>query len=260
MSILVDEKTIILTGAGISAPSGLSTFRTGASPTWSADTIKHGHYSEFQRKPVEGWLWWLERFGALKTAKPNAGHLLLRELQLMTGCIVVTQNIDGLHPACRTDCFEVHGRWDYFRCTRKYCVNGGPRGLIRAADVEDRIAAFVESPSLSTLPKCPICSKRLRPHILFFEESYSDHITYEIKAVRRHSWDLSSLIVIGSTMQVNIAQYLLEDAVANQAPIHIVDPNWRTTLRVPNLSVEPKYTVHTMTAQEFLGGLVGGGS
>ena len=254
-SVLIDEKTVVLTGAGISVPSGIPAFRTGESAIWSEDTIKYGHYESFLRKPVSAWLWWLDRFGSLKGRSPNSGHLFLRQIQEATGCVVVTQNIDGLHAACRTHVYEVHGRFSYYRCTRRTCVNGGPRGLIRASEVADRIETFHADPKVNTLPKCPLCRKRLRPHVLFFEESYTDHVSFEYKGVARHSYDMSSLIIIGSTMKVSIAWMMLGDALRNKVPIYLVDPNPAPIPSVHGLSGEmfrPEATIFQETAESFL--------
>jgi hypothetical protein len=88
----------VLTGAGMSAESGLPTFR-------DAHGLWHGERPEdvatpqaFRRDPVRVWRWYAERRADMATAAPNAGHLALAALQgLVPDVTVVTQNIDGLH-------------------------------------------------------------------------------------------------------------------------------------------------------------------
>ncbi len=116
---------VALTGAGISAESGIPTFR-GAEGYWVVGSRNYmpqemATHAMFLRAPEEVWRWYLYRFGVCREARPNAGHLALVELERALGhrFHLVTQNIDGLHQRAgaspeRTSC--IHGDAGFVRC------------------------------------------------------------------------------------------------------------------------------------------------
>src|SRR5512132_415669 len=118
-------RVVVLTGAGISAESGIPTFR-GHDGFW---VVGSRHYMPqemathemFLRAPDEVWRWYLYRFGVCVGARPNAGHQALVALERALGdrFTLVTQNIDGLHRRAgsqRVHC--IHGDAAYVRCAR----------------------------------------------------------------------------------------------------------------------------------------------
>src|SRR5919205_1139494 len=126
LATLLDEvrrargRVIALTGAGISAESGIPTFR-GKEGYWVVGPKNYMPLEMFERSPEEVWRWYLYRFGVCRGAQPNAGHRALVALERALGdrFHLVTQNIDGLHlragatPA-RTSC--IHGDAAFVRC------------------------------------------------------------------------------------------------------------------------------------------------
>src|SRR5512138_2460273 len=111
-----DGKVVALTGAGISAESGIPTFR-GAEGYWVVGSRNYmpqemATLEMFERAPEEVWRWYLYRFGICRDASPNAGHAALVSLEDALGdrFTLVTQNIDGLHRrAGSRRVYTIHG-------------------------------------------------------------------------------------------------------------------------------------------------------
>ncbi len=104
--------TVVLTGAGISVPSGIPDFRTPETGLWAnVDPMEVAHIDVFERDPARFWSYYRPRFQSLGDKRPNAGHEALAELErrgLIEG--VITQNIDRLHRAAGSEeVIEVHG-------------------------------------------------------------------------------------------------------------------------------------------------------
>ena len=119
----------VLTGAGISAESGIPTFR-GPEGYWQVGS-KNYHPQElatqqaFREHPREVWRWYLYRRTVCRRAAPNAGHVaLVRIEQALCGrFVLVTQNVDGLHAHAGSQRpYEIHGNIDRFRCASR-CSN-----------------------------------------------------------------------------------------------------------------------------------------
>ncbi len=145
-----------LTGAGISAESGLATFR-GAGGLWEGHRVEEvATPAAFRRDPGLVWRFYHMRRAALAGVRPNAGHLALAELErrLAPGAFtLVTQNVDGLHlQAGSRNVLEIHGALRRVRCTGCKAVTD------RGAD------------ALPPLPACDACGQLLRPDVVWFEE------------------------------------------------------------------------------------------
>lgn len=146
------RKVVVLTGAGISAESGLATFRDVQIGLWSKFKPEELATAEaFQRDPkfVQEWYGW-RRDQALK-AQPNAGHLALAEMEKWApGFLLVTQNVDGLHARAGSKrIVELHGNIHRFRCFENNCAN----------DHFDTNAG-----------RCRSCGGYLRPDVVWFGE------------------------------------------------------------------------------------------
>jgi NAD-dependent deacetylase len=217
----------VVTGAGISAASGIPTFR-GPEGYWTVGA-KEYHPQEmatqamFSREPKEVWRWYLYRFGVCRAAQPNAGHAALVELEEALGddFWLLTQNVDGLHlragnTAART--FEVHGNIDYRRCTRP-CSDELlflPRRFHdwpKERELDDK--------SLAAL-NCPKCGAMGRPHVLWFDEFYEEGL-YRFKSGLRGVAESDLLIYIGCSGAANLP--LMAAREASYAGAAIVDIN-----------------------------------
>jgi NAD-dependent deacetylase len=150
------DKIVVLTGAGLSAESGLGTFR-GHDGLWDHFDIEDVATPEgFARNPVMVHDFYNMRRGWLKEAKPNAAHLALARLEQANGSdvLTVTQNIDGLHEAAGTHhLIHMHGELGRALCAR--CGTSLP---------------WLQDLSLTT--GCPVCHKAgyMRPDVVWFGE------------------------------------------------------------------------------------------
>jgi NAD-dependent deacetylase len=178
------SSVVVLTGAGVSADSGIPTFR-GASGLW------HNYRSEdlatpeaFARNPMLVWEWYEWRRSLVRAAEPNAAHRAIARLD----ALVVTQNVDGLHERGGSkNILELHGNLFRVRCTRERTTR-------------DAREPFGEIP-----PRCD-CGALLRPDVVWFGEMLPDGMfDRAADAVRRA--DL--LLVIGTSGVVYPAAGLL---------------------------------------------------
>ncbi len=143
-----------LTGAGISAESGVPTFRQAQDGLWSRyDPTELASPQAFERNPTLVWQWYAWRRGIVDRAAPNAGHLALVALeQFFPNLVLITQNVDSLHQRAGSRAvIELHGSLYRTRCSRE--------GKI--------ISGYSES---ATPPICPECGAFLRPDVVWFGE------------------------------------------------------------------------------------------
>jgi NAD-dependent deacetylase len=148
------SRTVVLTGSGISAESGVPTFREAQTGLWERFEPQELATPEaFERDPRLVWDWYAWRRKLVAQAAPNPGHLALAEMQdLGQNFTLVTQNVDGLHQrAGSRDVIELHGNIRQTRCS------------VEGVEVEE----FEESGSP---PVCPSCGGPLRPDVVWFGE------------------------------------------------------------------------------------------
>jgi NAD-dependent deacetylase len=145
----------VLTGAGISAESGIPTFRDAQSGLWSRFRPEELATADaFRRNPQLVWDWYEWRRGLVAGAAPNAGHRALARLQgLVPALTLVTQNVDGLHQrAGSVDVIELHGNIHRSKCF-----------------VEDTVVEAAPD-AAERPPRCPRCGGPLRPDVVWFGE------------------------------------------------------------------------------------------
>jgi NAD-dependent deacetylase len=145
-----------LTGAGISAESGLPTFRDAETGLWSRFQVEDlATVTGFQRDPATVWNWYAHRRQSALQAQPNAAHLALAELERRVPLFdLITQNIDGLHQRAGSQrVIEVHGSLARVKC------------LAHAHTFTSWPEARDEVP-----PLCPHCQSALRPDVVWFGE------------------------------------------------------------------------------------------
>ena len=168
--ILSAQSLTILTGAGVSADSGVPTFR-GADGLWKNFRPEElASPDAFERDPKLVWEWYNWRRELLSTKKPNAAHDALVKLEEQTENFwLITQNVDGLHPAAgTTKLSEIHGNIWKVRCTN-------------CGKVE-----YNHDVPIAILPHCGICQGLLRPHIVWFGESLAqEDLDQSFQALRQ---------------------------------------------------------------------------
>ena len=221
---------LVVTGAGISLASGISTFR-GSDPDaiWKASDVELATVDYFHRDPVGQWRWYLERFLRLDGAAPNPAHEALADLERLHveaggEMTVVTQNIDLLHErAGSRRLIKIHGSSDRVRCSRTGCTHGAPRGSLPRD--EARLETFTEAPSIETLPRCPDCRAPLRAHVLFFDEYYQDHADYRFAKAMAAAERAELVLFAGTSFSVGITDLIGRAARHRRVPVYSIDPN-----------------------------------
>lgn len=157
--ISASSRTVALTGAGISVPSGIPDFRTPGSGMWAnVDPMEVAHIDAFERDPARFWSFYRPRFQALGGVRPNRAHEALAELErrgLLAGTI--TQNIDRLHRAAGSrEVVEVHGSIATSSCC----------GCGESYPVE-RVESLFNSAGVA---ECAACGGAVKPDVVLFGE------------------------------------------------------------------------------------------
>jgi len=149
---------VVLTGAGISAESGVPTFRDALTGLWARyDPMQLATPQAFQRRPELVWDWYAWRRQVVAEVAPNAGHLALAEMERRAPRFtLITQNVDSLHQrAGNRAVIELHGNLSRVKCSRE-------------GQVVAQWPATDERP-----PPCPTCGAPLRPDVVWFGEAAS---------------------------------------------------------------------------------------
>jgi len=204
------HRITILSGAGISTPSGIPDFRSPQSGLWEQyDPLEVASLATFRYKP-EAFFEWLHPLAQnILNAVPNPAHIALVELsKIKTNITIITQNIDGLHQkAGSTQVLEVHGNLRTLTCVS--CFNQV------AADAY--LTAYIVNKSI---PICPNCSNLLKPDVVLMGEQLPAQIW--IKALETSKWcDL--MIVAGSSLEVLPVAGLPMRAIENGAHLIVIN-------------------------------------
>ena len=197
------KKLVVLTGAGMSAESGINTFRD-AGGLWEQHRVQDVATPEgWNRNPVLVLNFYNDRRKQLLNSEPNAGHLALVELEKNFEVQIITQNIDNLHErAGSTNVVHLHGELMKVRST-------GP-----GHEVYDVKTAHPEVNLGDVCPK----GFQLRPHIVWFGEAVPE---IERAIVLVEQADI--LLIIGTSLQVYPAAGLMNE-VREGVPIYLIDP------------------------------------
>ncbi len=214
---------VALTGAGISAESGIPTFR-GKDGYWTVGSVVY-HPMElataaaFARMPDEVWQWYLYRRTVCRAAAPNPAHDALVRLERHAGdrFRLLTQNVDGLHLRAGSSLahtYQIHGNIDFMRCARD-CAPG-------AVPIPDQVGELGAGEPVRDAQRallvCPHCGGPARPHVLWFDEYY-DEPHYRWDSSLAAASEASLLIIVGSTAQTNLPNHVARLAAARGATI-----------------------------------------
>ncbi|TET72763.1 MAG: NAD-dependent deacylase [Candidatus Aminicenantes bacterium] len=201
------KQIVVLTGAGISAESGIPTFR-GEEGLWKQYRAEDlATPIAFIKDPKLVWEWYDWRRGIIASKKPNAGHKILgRWEKIFPNFILITQNIDGLHQkAGSKNILELHGNIWKVRCTEERTIT------------ENHDIPLEEIP-----PHCPDCGALLRPHVVWFGESLSSSVLYKAFQV---SSSCEIIFSIGTSAVVQPAASLPLAAAEANAKIVEINPD-----------------------------------
>jgi len=192
-------RVTVLTGAGVSAASGIPTFR-GPDGLWRqfrAEALATPQ--AFARDPRLVWEWYDWRRGLIAACRPNRAHEVLADWgRQLPGFTLVTQNVDGLHEAAGSiDVVGLHGSIWHVRCAEGCAA--GTQGWR-----DDRVQIL----DAGTLPRCPHCGGLLRPHVVWFGESLDHRLL--ARAVAATTCGL--FIAVGTSAIVYPAAGLLHEA------------------------------------------------
>ncbi len=198
------KKIVVLTGAGMSAESGISTFRD-AGGLWEKYKIDDvATPNAWQRNPALVLDFYNQRRKQLLEAEPNQGHVLLAGLEKNFEVQIITQNVDNLHErAGSTNILHLHGELMKVRST-------GPG--------EEVFNLSMDNYETHLGDKCPK-GFQLRPHIVWFGEAVP-----EIEKAEHLTTQADILVVIGSSLQVYPAAGLIHNARPG-TPIYLIDPH-----------------------------------
>jgi NAD-dependent deacetylase len=212
------QRVAVLTGAGVSAESGLATFR-GAGGLWEGHRVEDvATPFAFERDPTLVWRFYNARRANLRTVQPNPGHQALVALEKYfahqvggesgENFAVLTQNVDGLHQAAGSRrVLELHGSLRRVRCTRcKYIMDRG---------VEE----------LPELPHCPECGHLLRPDVVWFHEMLPADVWQQAAEATAAS---QCFLVVGTSAIVYPAAGLID--AARDAGAAVVEVNLEATI------------------------------
>ncbi|WP_289157268.1 NAD-dependent deacylase [uncultured Muribaculum sp.] len=197
------KKLVISTGAGMSAESGISTFRDSGGLWEKYPVMEVASADGFARNPKLVHEFYNARRRDLLKAEPNAGHRGLVKLEEQFDTYIITQNVDDLHErAGSRNVLHLHGE------------------LMKVRAIDDETKVYKLTPeALETTPDTVIDGHRVRPHIVFFQEAVPN-IEPAIDLVQ----EADVFVVIGTSLNVYPAAGLLH-YVRRGVPVYYIDPN-----------------------------------
>ncbi len=202
------ERVAVLTGAGVSAESGVPTFRDAQTGLWAQYRPEDlATPQAFRRDPKLVWEWYAWRRELVGRVEPNPGHLALVVMERHVPVFhLITQNVDSLHQrAGSTNVVELHGNLARTCCERD-------REIVESWDESSE-----EIP-----PRCPTCGARLRPDVVWFGESLpTDALITAVEAARRAEVFLS----VGTSAVVQPAASLPVEALQAGAVVVEINPD-----------------------------------
>ena len=239
---------LFITGAGVSAGSGIPTFR-GSDGFWTIGSVNYTPQEMATRKmyednPIEFLLWYYKRFATYKDSKPNIVHKWLSDKKL------ITQNIDGLDfKAGNVDYIPIHGRLDKLIMYDNEMKFQEPVDA-KWEDIEDKLGD--EELSRHLLKKFKISTVNgiskpkigfsFKPFVLLFDEMYTEVYRFSEADSWMHSAE--KIIFMGTSFSVNITSIALRIAISRNIPVEIVDPE-------PIILDYDNVKYHAISAEEY---------
>ena len=233
--------TLYITGAGVSAASGIPTFR-GEDGYWTIGSKNHtpmemATRAMYQNAPKEFLAWYYHRFAAYRNHGPNDVHHWLSDKNL------ITQNIDGLDgKAGNKNYIAIHGRLDQMTLFHE---QGEPATPL--ATPWDTVEESLLQESLFELfniqNQTPELNHSFKPFVLLFDEYYTE--LYRITEAQKRMLNADKIVFMGTSFSVNITQMAIEIARNYDIPVEVVDPE-------PTHILHPNVSYKKMTALEYI--------
>jgi NAD-dependent deacetylase len=204
------RRAVILTGAGMSTPSGIPDFRSEGTGLWSRDEpMEVASLNTFRTSPEKFFHWFRPLANQIFYAQPNPAHQAMEQLE-KAGCVrsIITQNIDALHQkAGSKNVIEMHGSMRTLTCTRCYHqVESAPYLLPLVAE--------------GRIPHCPKCDSVLKPDVILFGEQLPQKAWFQ---AQRDARNCDLMMVAGSSLEVLPVAGLPLQAVDRGAHLLIVN-------------------------------------
>ena len=226
------ENTVVITGAGISVESGIQPFR-GKNGLWNENPTEMATYRNF-RTNTSGFLkWYFHRFVSCKDALPNNAHKILANQKLK----LITQNIDNLHHKAghaADSLIEIHGNINF-----KRTIQAIDRNELMLAHWNQVDENHLERDLFELFRICKDGSideqKSMRPHILLFDEYYTE--LYQYSKAQQWLEEASTIIFIGTSNSVGFTYGALQEALFANKKIMVVDPNPAPSFMQPGVEI-----------------------
>lgn len=209
------SKIVVFTGAGVSAASGVPTFRDALTGLWARfDPMQLATPEAFMRDPALVWGWYEWRRQLLLQAEPNSAHLAIAQIQQKVANFqLVTQNVDDLHERAGSEnVIHLHGSIfspRCFDCAGAYSFSAAP-----AMQQEEKIQP----------PTCTNCGGMIRPGVVWFGEALPQAA---FQAACRATGQADLLLVVGTSGLVQPAAMLPALALRNNATVVHINPDAR---------------------------------
>ena len=186
--LAASSHTVVLTGAGVSVPSGIPDFRTPETGLWeNVDPMEVAHIEVFESDPERFWSYYRPRFHALGDKQPNGAHRAIAELErrgLIAG--VITQNIDRLHRAAGSEnVVEVHGSIETSSCT-----------ACSAEYLIDEVEELFDEQGVAV---CGACGGAVKPDVVLFGEMLPEEALGRACALAESA---ELMLCVGSSLEV----------------------------------------------------------
>jgi NAD-dependent deacetylase len=206
--LAASSRTVVLTGAGVSVPSGIPDFRTPETGLWAnVDPFEVAHIDVFEREPAKFWSYYRPRFDDLGDKRPNGAHEALAELE-RRGLVeaVITQNIDRLHRAAGSeDVIEMHGSIETSSC--REC--GEAYGIEAVEELFDGDGIAI----------CAACGGKVKPDVVLFGEMLP---AAAMARAQRLAEEAELMICVGSSLAVHPVAGLPQLTLAGGGRVAIV--------------------------------------
>lgn len=226
------KNTVVITGAGVSVESGIQPFR-GKNGLWNENPTEMATYRNYRMNTSSFLQWYFHRFVSCKDALPNKAHEILAKSNVK----VITQNIDNLHIKANhalDGLIEIHGNIHYKRKIHAQYRNEliwANWDAVNENNLEEDLFELFHIQRDGTIDE----NKSERPHILLFDEYYTELYQYD-KAL---TWidEADTIIFMGTSNSVGFTYGALQVGIHSHKKVMVVDPNPASSFNHPSVAI-----------------------